>query len=229
MKHDSLQPPPFLLTEISRDLHPVKAAPVPSRLALRVLPLVALAALAALVLLARIGLHGDLAALGPLLAWGISSVQIGLGILLVWIAARESTPARRLPGNLVVSAALATWFLLTAVALWTFAVNPTVAPGGSAWRLGLFCGVAGTVAGGLLVTALAWFFRHSLAARPALAGALYGAGAGVAVNAGWRLACPISTPWHSLTAHGGAIIATTILGAVASHVMAKRMRGPVRG
>ena len=33
--------------------------------------------------------------------------------------------------------------------------------------------------------------------------------AGVAVNAGWRLACPISAPWHSIAAHGTAIVLTT--------------------
>ena len=33
-------------------------------------------------------------------------------------------------------------------------------------------------------------FRNSLATRPSVAGALYGAGAGVAINAGWRIACP---------------------------------------
>jgi hypothetical protein len=56
-------------------------------------------------------------------------------------------------------------------------------------------------------------FRSSLATRPTIAGAVYGAGAGLAINAGWRIACPISTPWHALGAHGSAIIATVILGA----------------
>jgi hypothetical protein len=35
-----------------------------------------------------------------------------------------------------------------------------------------------------------------------------------AINAGWRIACPVSTPWHALGAHGAAIVATAILGAL---------------
>lgn len=44
--------------------------------------------------------------------------------------------------------------------------------------------------------------------------ALYmGPGAALAINAGWRIACQISTPWHALGAHGAVIIATVILRA----------------
>src|SRR5215467_3922121 len=49
-----------------------------------------------------------------------------------------------------------------------------------------------------------------------------GAGAGLAINAGWRIACPISTPWHALGAHGSAIIATMILGAFIGRSLGNR-------
>ena len=55
-----------------------------------------------------------------------------------------------------------------------------------------------------------------------MAGALYGAGAGLAINAGWRIACPVSTPWHALGAHGAAIIATVILGAFIGRFLGNR-------
>src|SRR5262249_2722534 len=92
----------------------------------------------------------------------------------------------------------------------------------SPWIMGLGCGIGSTVAGGILVVLFSWVFRNSLAIRPAVAGALYGAGAGLAINAGWRIACPISTPWHSLGAHGAAIIATVILGALVGRFSGNR-------
>ncbi len=214
------QPPEDLLREVSRDLAPVKPPPLPLRLALRVVPLALLASLA---VLALIGLRRDAAVLGPLITWGVSIAQVGLAVLLVWIAARESTPSRRLPANLVWFSITASCLIVVAVTLWTFVESPPPVPSGHpAWIAGIVCGGGATVAGVLLVTALTWFFRHSLAAHPALAGSLYGAGAGIAVNAGWRLACPISTPWHSLGAHGAGIAVTALLGAMAARLIANR-------
>ena len=71
-------------------------------------------------------------------------------------------------------------------------------------------------------------FRNSLATQPTLAGALYGAGAGLAINASWRIACPVSTLWHALGAHGAAIIATTALGAVIGRFVGNRKLHAVR-
>jgi hypothetical protein len=90
------------------------------------------------------------------------------------------------------------------------------------WIMGFGCGIGSTVAGGILVLFFSWVFRNSLATRSTVAGALYGAGAGLAINAGWRIACPISTPWHSLGAHGAAIIATVILGALIGRYLGNR-------
>ena len=92
----------------------------------------------------------------------------------------------------------------------------------SPWIMGFACGIGSTVAGGFLVLFFSWVFRNSLATRPTMAGALYGAGAGLAINAGWRIACPISTPWHALGAHGAAIIVTVILGALIGRFLGNR-------
>jgi hypothetical protein len=92
----------------------------------------------------------------------------------------------------------------------------------SPWIMGFGCGIGSTVAGGILVLFFSWVFRNSLAIRPTMAGALYGAGAGLAINAGWRIACPFSTPWHALGAHGAAIIATVILGALIGRYLGNR-------
>jgi hypothetical protein len=146
-----------------------------------------------------------------------------LAIALVWIAAHESTPSGRLPRQMLYFAAVAASFVVVFVTLLTFSTSPANEPllhvppsineklRVSPWIMGFACGIGSTLAGGILVLLFSWLFRSSLATRPAVAGALYGAGAGLAINAGWRIACPISTPWHALGAHGAAIIATTLV------------------
>ena len=222
MTHDASQPSALLLTEISRDLKPVRPRLVPSRLTLLLTPLALVASLSAVTL---IGVRRDSAALGPFVMWGASIVQVGFGLMLVWTAARETTPAQRLPRSLVWSIIVTAWLVVVAVALWTYAVGPTsVLSDLAASKAGLVCGVGSGFVGASVVLAFAWFFRHSLAARPALAGAIYGAGAGITVNGGWRLACPISTPWHLLTAHAPAMVSTVALGAAVAHLMASSLR-----
>jgi hypothetical protein len=220
---DRLPKPPEALTRaIAQDLRPVRSSPLPLQLALRMAPLALL--VSSLILLA-IGPRHDSITLGPLLMWGASAAQFVLAIALIWIAAHESTPAGKLPRELVYSTAAAGALVVVFVTLLTFSASPAggflhLPPRVSEllrihpWIMGLGCGVGSTVAGGLLVVLFSWVFRSSIATRPAAAGALYGAGAGLAINAGWRVACPISTPWHSLGAHGAAIIATVVLGAL---------------
>jgi hypothetical protein len=229
---DRLQKPPeTLMRAIAQDLRPVKPSPQPLHLALRMVPL---ALLISSVILLAIGPRYDLARLGPLLTWGASAAQFVLAIALVWIAARESRPAGRLPRHIVYSAALAACLVVVFVSLLTFSTSPANEPllrvppwinemlRVSPWIMGFACGIGSTLAGGILVLFFGWVFRNSLATRPTVAGALYGAGAGLAINAGWRIACPVSAPWHALGAHGAAIIATVILGAVIGRFLGNR-------
>jgi hypothetical protein len=222
MTNDSPKLSEALLTQVTHDLRPVKPAPRPSRLALWALPL---AASISSVILILLGLRRDRSSLGPLLTWGGSILQFALAILLVWIAARESTPGRRLPKFAIYFALIATALFVIVLGLSTFTVSPTtLSAGHSPWLAGAVCGGGGTIAGIFLVVLFTRLFRHSLSAYPAVAGAIYGAGAGVAVNSGWRLACPISTPSHSLGAHGTAILVTALVGAVAAHLLARHSR-----
>ena len=219
---------------IAQDLRPVKPSPLPFHLALRMVPF---ALLVSSVILLAIGPRHDLSVLGPLLTWGASAAQFLLAIALVWIAAHESTPAGRLPRQMVYFAAVAASLVVVFVTLLTFSTSPANVPllhvpprvnemlRDSPWIIGFACGIGGTVAGGILVLFFSWMFRNSLATRPTIAGALYGAGGGLAINAGWRIACPFSTPWHALGAHGAAIIATVILGAlIGRFLQARRFR-----
>ena len=216
---------------IAQDLRPVRPAPQPLQLALRMVPL---ALLVSSVILLAMGPRHDLGVLGPVLGWGASAAQFVLAIVLVWIAAHESTPAGRLPKQIVYLAAFAASLVVVFVTLLTFSTSPANEPllrvparvnemlRDSPWIMGCGCGIGSTVAGGILVLIFSWLFRNSLAMRPMVAGALYGAGAGLAINAGWRIACPISTPWHALGSHGAAIVATVILGALIGRYIGNR-------
>jgi len=231
MMERSPKPPEALMRAIVQDLRPVRPSPQPLRLALRMVPL---ALLVSSVILLAIGPRHDLSVLGPLLAWGASAAQFVLAIALVWIAARESTPAGRLPREIVYLAAVTASLVVVFVTLLTFSTSPTSEPllrvpplvneklRDSPWIMGFGCGMGSTLAGGILVLFFSRVFRNSLAIRPTVAGALYGAGAGLAINAGWRIACPVSTLWHALGAHGAAIIATVILGALIGRYLGKR-------
>lgn len=222
--------PEALMRAIAQDLSPVRPSPQPLQLALRMVPV---ALLLSSVILLAIGPRYDLSVLGPLLTWGASAAQFVLAITLVWIAAHEGIPAGRLPRPIVYSAAVAALLVVVFVTLLTFATSPNepvlrVPPKvnemlrDSPWIMGFGCGIGSTLAGGILVLLFSRIFRNSLAVRPTAAGALYGAGAGLAINAGWRIACPVSTPWHALGAHGAAIIATVILGARLGRLLGNR-------
>ena len=223
----SPKPPESLLRAIAQDLKPVKPSPRPLRLALETVPF---ALLVSSLIMVAIGIRGDSGILGPLLIWGASAAQFTSAIVLVWIAAHESTPAGRLPRGTVYSAAVAALLVVIAITVSTFDISPvgsTLRVGGVVrvvppWIMDLACGVGSTVAGGILVLLFSWVFRNSLAIRPTLAGALYGAGAGVAINAGWRIACPYPTLRHALGAHGAAIVATVLLGALIGRFLGAR-------
>jgi len=231
MMDRSTKPPEALMQAIAQDLSPVRPSPQPLHLALRMVPLALL--VSSLILLA-LGLRHDFARLGPLLSWGASVAQFVWAIAIIWIAAHESMPAGRLPRQSIYSAALVASLLVVFVTLLTFSTSPASEPllrvpplvneklRDAPWIMGFACGIGSTLAGGVLVLLFSWVFRNSLATRPTVAGALYGAGAGLAINAGWRMACPVSTPWHALGAHGAAILATVILGALVGRSLGNR-------
>ena len=62
--------------------------------------------------------------------------------------------------------------------------------------------LTGTVVSALPALAVAgWLAARAFPLRPRLAGALYGVGAGLMADAGWRLFCHFSDPAHVFGAH----------------------------
>lgn len=216
-----MKPSDDLRGRVQGDLTPVRPLAVPARRALFLAP-AALAAWAAAP--ALLGLRGDLPAIGPLLGWGASVVQVGLAIALIAAALREAVPADALPRQSL-------WLLLTAggaitiaLALATNAVSPE--PGGrvetvASW---LFCWRGVVAAGAPLLLLIALLAGRGLPMRPALMGALAGMASGAAVDGGWRLYCNYSEPLHVLLSHGGAVLALTIAGAGVGASVGRRGR-----
>ena len=86
------------------------------------------------------------------------------------------------------------------------------------------------LASGVVATALPLLGMSSLLAarafmvRPWFSGALYGLGAGLTADAGWRLFCEFSDPAHVFPTHTGAVVAVMLFGAVSAAIVAKRLR-----
>lgn len=219
MSHQPMDPPPDLLAQVQGDLAPVRPTSTAAGVA-RWLPL---AVCVFVGLPVYVGVRGDAGQLGPWLTWGASAVQFIAGIWFVWAAATESRPDRRLPTRRL-SAALGLGALLVIVVTsLTYAVSPTML--GDAlppWRAGTFCFEGSVVAGAPLLFLAAALLGRTLPGLPWLTGALFGAGAGMTADATWRLMCPVSDPWHVLTAHGGAVLALGALGAATAELVARR-------
>ena len=124
-------------------------------------------------------------------------------------ALRESVPGTTLSRR-AIGLLLGTGVIVTVtMTFMTWVASPTrIAPGFGrfVWSV---C-VAGTIAAALPVLAVSgWLAARAFPLRPRIAGALYGLGAGLVADAGWRLFCHFSDPVHVLGAHtlGMAIVA----------------------
>ena len=196
---------------VARDLRALQPLPSPVRRALALVPVAIVLLFAAVVFF---GLRRDANRIGVVLTWGASTLQIVLGLALVVAALRESVPGTTLPRR-VVGAALGTVLVaVVTVTFMTWTTSPTtIAPGFVAWVWGV-C-LTGTIVSALPPLAIAgWLAARAFPLRPRLAGALYGVGAGLMADAGWRLFCHFSHPGHVFGAHTLGIAVTGVLGVV---------------
>jgi hypothetical protein len=201
-----------LRDRLAADYQPVRVLRSPWTRALWVLPLAAVALMAAPL---AFNVRSDAARLGWMGVWGFSLLQTAIGFVVIAAALRESIPGRGWSRG-----AIALWLSmpLLAVAVVTMAswqASPTVLRG--AWWVVWGVCFSGSAATALPVVAGAGILAaRAYPMRPALAGALLGLGAGLMADAGWRIFCHFSEPSHVLSAHLAAVVMSTAIGSLLS-------------
>jgi hypothetical protein len=211
--------PPALRTIIAGDLRPVTPLARPLRRALNLAP-IALALLVAAVVV--FGLRRDAGRLGLLLTWGASTLEALLGLALVAGALREAVPGTTLPRRIVGAAFGTAAIAVLTMTFMTWATSPTLIVPGLETRVWGIC-LTGTIVSALPALAVAgWLTARAFPLRPRLAGALYGVGAGLMADAGWRLFCHFSHPAHVFGSHTLAIVMTGVMGMVMASVVSRR-------
>ena len=130
-----------------------------------------------------------------LLTWGARPADAPRPALVV-AALREAVPGTTLARRAVGVALGTVLIAVLTVTLMTWSTSPTlVAPGYEIYIWGI-C-LTGTIVSALPALAVAgWLAARAFPLRPRLAGALYGLGAGLMADAGWRLFCHFSHPIH---------------------------------
>jgi hypothetical protein len=200
--------PANLRAVVSADLRAV------TPLARPVVRLVWLVPVAILLLFAAMlvfGLRRDAPRLGILLTWAASIGQMLVGLALMGAALRESVPGTTLSRRLVGIAFGSALIVVLTVTWLTWAASPTVVAPGFITYVWSVC-LTGTVVSALPALAIAgWLAARAFPLRPRLAGALYGVGAGLLADAGWRLFCHFSDPAHVLPAH---VLGVAVVGAL---------------
>ena len=127
---------------------------------------------------------------------------------------REAVPGRNVSSRALTFAATLSALLVVAITIVTNAASPTIVPVGRGLRYWMEC-VAGPMAiGAPFMTVATLMALRAFPTRPAIAGALCGASAGILADAGWRLACWISAPSHIIGSHGLAILGLAAAGSL---------------
>lgn len=212
-------PPPALRQLVAGDLQPVRPLRKPWIRASATLPCAFLLLIAAPVIF---GLREDAERLGWVLTWGMSSLQIGIGMRLVALALRESVPGQALPRGVLGTALGLALGSVVVVTFATWIVSPIHITTESVAYVSVFCFVHTLVASVPVVVLVGILVARAFPLRPHIAGALSGAAGGVLSDAGWRLFCHYSDPLHVLPTHLGAVMTATLLGVLCGLVFRRR-------
>jgi hypothetical protein len=162
--------------------------------------------------LVLLGARSDIDQIPIWLSWGSCFVQLGLGIVLIGLALRESVPGFALPAGVIVFGVVFAFVLQVGVGYltWRFAPGMIIDP----WAIGP--GLTCMSHDALLVLptfvlTLVLVFR-ALPLRAPLAGIMGGAGSAMAADAVNHLLCPASDMRHVLVWHTGAIVIFIVIG-----------------
>jgi hypothetical protein len=204
-----LRIPEELRASVEQDLEPVRPLRPPGVRALEV----ALWAVALLVVIpAVLGPRQDAKVLGFMLSWGVSVLETGAGLLLVWMALREAIPGRGVSRAGGVAALSAAALILAGTAVLTWAHLPATAPLSDAAVHGAECFSMESVFGIPALALTLWLVVRAFPVRPSWAGLLGGAGAGMLADGLQHLLCGIPDLRHVLVWHGGAALFLALLG-----------------
>jgi hypothetical protein len=211
--------PAVIEAAVKADLQPVRPLPSPARRALRLAPLAGLTLVAAP---AMFVFRGDAPELGWTLTWGSSLAQSLFAMALIALGLREAIPGRTEQAPALLLAATSVLAFSMAVTLRTWDLSPTIILPEMAGWIGRVCFTATILTALPLLAVAAALASRAFAVRPWSAGALYGLGAGLGADAGWRLFCHYSDPVHVFRTHTGGVLVTMLLGIVAAVIAARR-------
>jgi hypothetical protein len=219
-------PSPLLLNAVRGSLRPVRPyLPAPLR-ALALLPV-------GIVLVVGIPAlwtpRPNLALLGNFAGWGLSALQMLLGLGLVGLALHDAVPGQELSRRALAAVILLGVLLFLALTVTSEWLAPVplrrrvwVHEAIGCFRMAATWGVpAFAIAAGLSLRASP--------TRPLVASAVCGLGTGLMTDAGMRLFCGVSTISHVLVGHGAAILLLAVLGALVGAVADRLPRLPTRG
>jgi Negative regulator of sigma F len=201
--------PASLQAVIRRDLRPVRRLAPPAQRVLWLTPL----AVFTLVAASRVfSLRQDATVLGWGLTWGTSLLQTIVALVLIALALRDAVPGRSLGARVTMLVVGAVAGLSAVVTLRTWSVSPTTIDVLSPVVVGEICFTGTLIAALPLLVASAVLAHRAFSVRPWSSGALYGLGAGLGADAGWRLFCHFSDPAHVFPTHTGAVLTVALLG-----------------
>jgi hypothetical protein len=153
-----------------------------------------------------------------------------LALGLIALALREAVPGRSIGSRAVMLVVGLVGGLSAVVTLRTWSVSPTTLDPFSPLIVGEICFTGTVLAAMPLLVAAAVLAHRAFTVSPWSAGALYGLGAGLGADAGWRLFCHFSDPAHVFPTHTGAVIVVGLLGMLVARVTAwgrfRRSRPP---
>ena len=173
---------------------------------MRIMLAVATLAIVLSFVLARASLRADIDQLPMWLSWGCSALQLGLGIILLGLAVRESVPGAVVPAGAVRTAAVTAVVVQVLVGVATSIVSPSIPMPGSGLAPGIGCLKHETLLALPTFLVTLWLVFRALPLRAPTAGLLGGAGATVASDAVIHLLCPMADLTHVMLWHTGAVV-----------------------